>query len=70
VAQIPAHDYDLLREWKSGLRYWEIAKQRGMSDEAVLRSLARIYADLRLKTMPGEDPPGNELVEMKRDRAA
>lgn len=69
VAQIPDADYELLRDRESGLRYWEIAKKRGMSNRAVLRSLARTYANLRMQTMPGEDPPGNDL-EAKLGQAA
>jgi DNA-directed RNA polymerase specialized sigma24 family protein len=70
VADLPPSDYALLIERESGLTYHEIAKKRGMSERAVLRSLARTYADLRMKTMPGEDPPGNDVVEVKCDQAA
>jgi DNA-directed RNA polymerase specialized sigma24 family protein len=70
VAEIPAPDYEILLEWKSGLRYSEIADKKGVSKEVVLRSLARTYADLRMKTMPGEDPPGKDVVEVKCDQAA
>lgn len=70
VTEIPAADYEILREHESGLRYSEIAEKRGMSNRAVLRSLARTMADLRMKTMPGEDPPGKDVIEVKRDQAA
>jgi hypothetical protein len=69
VTEIPTADYELLCDYKSGLRYREIAKKRGLSDEVALRSLARIYADLRIKTMP-IDPPGKEIIEAKSDQAA
>lgn len=68
LAEMPAREYDLLLDWKRGLTYREIAKQRGMSEEDVVRSLARTYADVRIKTMPGEDPPGKELGEQTAGR--
>ena len=52
LAEIPREDYEILREWKeTGLRYGEIAKKKGMTDEAVLRSLSRTYAHLRMRTI-------------------
>lgn len=69
VDDLSADDYALLYEHKTGLTYEEIARKRGLCKQDMLMALARIYAALRMKTMPGEDPPGND-VEVQRDQAA
>jgi hypothetical protein len=70
VAEIPTPDYELLRDRKSGLTFREIAKKRGMTEADALQSLARLYADIRMRTMPGDAPPGKDHVDPKRGEAA
>lgn len=50
-----ASDHEVLRERQSGLGYRQIAKKKGMPEHAVLCSLARTYANMRIRTMPGDD---------------
>lgn len=63
LRRLPARDFEIFDQARQGKKHCEIANELGIDVEAVRESLARTYADLRLATMPIEEP------EQRRERA-
>lgn len=50
LGALPEQERQMLTAWHEGATRFEIAKNMNMQPEAVIRSLAKIYAELRLMT--------------------
>jgi hypothetical protein len=51
LSAVPEPDATIMREYKSGKLHWQIAEQMGIAPAVVMRSLARTYADLRVRML-------------------
>jgi hypothetical protein len=60
LQQVPEPHLTILRHYRTGMKHTEIAELLQMDKQAVLRSLVKTYADLRMKMIGGQDGVNQE----------
>jgi DNA-binding NarL/FixJ family response regulator len=48
LSELPEQQRDMLRKWHEGMTTFEIAESMNLQPQAVARSLAKVYANLRV----------------------